>query len=100
LLANVSVKTYIEEQAAKIQNKAVADAEETMRYLTSVLRGEVTDEILRLDGEGVQVKDQIAAATKERLKAAELLGKRYGLFSDKVNISGAVPVMFTDDLGE
>lgn len=100
LLANASIKTYIEEQAAKIQNKAVADAEETMRYLTSVLRGEVTDEILRLDGEGVQVKDQISAATKERLKAAELLGKRYGLFSDKVNISGAVPVMFTDDLKE
>lgn len=100
LLTYVDVKTYIEEHAAAIQNKAVADAEETMRYLTSVLRGEVTDEILRLDGEGVQVKDQISAATKERLKAAELLGKRYGLFSDKVNISGAVPVMFTDDLKE
>ena len=100
LLANASIKTYIEEQAAKIHSKAVADAEETMRYLTSVLRGEATDEILRLNGEGVQVKDEVSAATKERLKAAELLGKRYGLFSDKVNISGAVPVMFTDDLKE
>lgn len=100
LLTNANIKSYIEERAAAIQDKNVADAEETMRYLTSVLRGEATDEILRLNGEGIQVKDEVSAATKDRLKAAELLGKRYGLFSDKVNISGSVPVMFADDLGE
>lgn len=100
LLTNANIKSYIEERMAAIQDKNVADAEETMRYLTSVLRGEATDEILRLNGEGIQVKDEVSAATKDRLKAAELLGKRYGLFSDKVNISGSVPVMFADDLGE
>ena len=30
---------------------------------------------------------------KERLKAAELLGKRFGMFTDKVNVSGNVPVV-------
>lgn len=100
LLTNANIKSYIEERMAAIQDKNIADAEETMRYLTSVLRGEATDEILRLNGEGIQVKDEVSAATKDRLKAAELLGKRYGLFSDKVNISGSVPVMFADDLGE
>ena len=36
---------------------------------------------------------------KERLKAAELLGKRYGLYSDKVNIDGAVPIVFAGEDG-
>ena len=41
------------------------------------------------------VKKQIAA--RDRVKAAELLGKRYMLFTDKVNITGAVPVMIVGE---
>ena len=35
---------------------------------------------------------------KERLKAAELMGKRHQLFTDKVKVDGNVPVMIVDDL--
>ena len=104
LLTYVDVKTYIEEHAAAIQSKAVADAEEVMRYLTSVVRGESESEIVVVEatGDGTSAARNIKKKPdeKDQLKAAELLGKRYGLFSDKVNISGAVPIMFTDDLGE
>ena len=36
-----------------------------------------------------------AVGAKERLKAAELIGKRYGMFTDKVDVDGAVPVVIT-----
>ena len=49
-------------------------------------------------GDGCQeLKKQVS--TKERLKAAELLGKRYGLFTDKLSIESPVPVVIVDDLG-
>ena len=32
-------------------------------------------------------------------KAADLLGKRYGIWTDNVKISGGVPVQIVDDLG-
>ena len=37
-------------------------------------------------------------SVKERNKAAELLGKRYALFTDKVNIDGNVGVQIIDDI--
>ena len=35
---------------------------------------------------------------KERLKAAELLGKRFGLFTDKINLDSATRVVIVDDI--
>lgn len=100
LLTNANIKAYIDEQLEKIHDEKTADAKEVMEYLTSVMRGEHSDEVLRLIGDGVQVKDSLNAATKDRLRAAELLGKRYGLFTDKLNISGEAPVIIIDDLDD
>lgn len=62
-----------------------------MKYLTSVMRGEHTEEIPILCGDGCQELTQKEVGAKERLKAAELIGKRYGMFTDKVGVEGAVP---------
>lgn len=64
------------------------------------MRGEMTDETLRFIGEGYQEKINIAVSAKDRLKAAELIGKRYNLFADKLNLEGALPVILSgaDDL--
>ena len=37
---------------------------------------------------------------KDRLKAAELLGKRYGLFTDKVDINADAELTITVDYGD
>lgn len=104
LLKNVEIRAYIDKQLASIHNDNIADAEEVMRYLTSVVRGESESEVVVIEatGDGLSEARNIKKKPdeKDQLKAAELLGKRYGLFSDKVNISGSVPVMFSDDLGE
>lgn len=96
-LSKPDLRAYIDEQLAKIHSAKIADAEEVMKYLTSVMRGEHTEQVLKLVGEGVQTVTDIDVSAKERLKAAELIGKRYGLFTDKVGLEGAVPVIITGD---
>ena len=61
------------------------------------MRGEHTEEIPILCGDGCQELTQKEVGAKERLKAAELIGKRYALFSDKMDLGGAVPVVITGD---
>lgn len=91
------LKAYIDEQLEKIHSAKIADAEELMKYLTSVMRGEHTEQVLKLIGEGVQTVTDIDVSAKERLKAAELIGKRYGLFTDKVGVEGVIPVVISGD---
>lgn len=88
LLRNAKVKNYIDEQLKKIEDESIADATEVMKYLTAVMRNELTEEVVVVEGEGEGcssariVKKYISA--KDRNKAAELLGKRYRLFVEKV----------------
>lgn len=46
------------------------------------------------DGDGVEREVKFA----DKLKALELLGKHFGMFTDKVSITGALPVQIVDDL--
>ncbi|MFV0518831.1 MAG: terminase small subunit [Lachnospirales bacterium] len=104
LLKKVEIKSYIEGELEKIHSEKVADTKEVMEYLTSVLRGESLAEIVVVEGEGEGCSSarniKKGPDEKEKLKAAELLGKRFGIFSDKVKVEGAVPVVITDDIGD
>lgn len=104
LLKNVEIQSYIEEQLEKVHNKNIADASEVMMYLTSVLRGESLSEIVIVEGtgDGCSTARRIMKAPdeKDKTKAAELLGKRYGLYKDNMNIIGAIPVVIQDDMDE
>lgn len=103
LLKDVEVQNYIKTKAEELHNDKIADAEEVMKYLTSVLRGESQSEIVVVEGcgDGYSEARRIDKAPdeKERLKAAELLGKRYGIFTDKVNLE-VEPVVIVNDLKE
>ncbi len=101
LLDNVGIKTYIDERLKQIEDDRIASAVEVMKYLTSVLRNEITEEVVVVEGDGdgyssaKKVKKDISA--KDRNKAAELLGKRYGMFTDKLNVEGAIPVVISGE---
>lgn len=97
-LSKLDIKEYIEQQLEQIHNAKTADAQEVLEYLTAVMRGEHTEQALRLVGEGIQEIDTMEVSAKDRLKAAELIGKRYGMFKDNVNVAGSVPVVISDDL--
>jgi len=96
MLKNVEVKHYIDEQLKRIHNEKIADAQEVLEYLTHVLRSESEAEIVVVessDGNARAKKMLKKPDEKERLKAAELLGKRYMLFTEKVSVDTAIPVV-------
>lgn len=95
LLTFVDLKTYIDEQLERMHNEKTADAQEVLEYLTAVMRGQHTEQTLQLIGEGVQQITDIDVSAKERLKAAELIGKRYGMFKDNLDVRGSIPVVIS-----
>lgn len=99
-LTKLEVQECIRKRMEEKEKKLIATQEEVLKYLTAVLRGETQSEIVVIESYGKTseaVKMQKAPDEKERLKAAELLGKRYSLFKDKVNIDAAIPVVITDE---
>lgn len=97
LLGNVKVRAYLDERLEQLHSERTADAAEVMEYLTAVVRGESRSSVVVVEGVGDGCSEarlvEKPPDEKERLKAAELLGKRYGIFSDKVSVSGTVPVV-------
>ena len=104
LLTNVDVKKYITNRMEEIHNEKTADAQEVIEYLTSVLRGEScsTEIVVEGTGDGCSEARTIekAPSEKERLKAAELLGKRYGLYTDKVDLDADAELHICIDYGD
>lgn len=90
---------------AQAEENTIADADEVLRYLTSVLRGNSrsTEIVVEGQGNGIMIPKEMtkAPSEKDRLKAAELIGKRFGLYTEKIQNEVVVPV-FTgeDDLEE
>ena len=103
-LSKLVVKKYIEERMAEQEKKLIASQDEVLKYLTSVMRGESqsTELVVEGTGDGCSEARTILKepSEKDRLKAAELLGKRYGLYTEKVDVDASVGVTIIDDLGE
>lgn len=101
LLTNVDVKIYLDDRLAEISSSKVAEAREVMEYLTSVLRGESRAETIMVEGmgEGCSRARRLEKAPdeKERLKAAELLGRHMGMFTENVRLT-AETVKIIDDI--
>ena len=88
----------LEEIRSEIDRTTVATAEEVAEYLTRVMRGEETEPDVIGVGVGMQKEIRREIKARDRLKAAEMLGKHYGMFTDKVEHTGNVPVMIVDDV--
>lgn len=104
LLTNVNVKKYIDDRMEELHNEKTADAQEVIEYLSAVLRGESTAQEIVVVGTGDGCSKaktvEKAPSEKERLKAAELLGKRYALFTDRVDMDTDMDLNITIDYGE
>ena len=109
--------TYINEQLEQMHSKLTADAQEVMEYLTKVMRREMKESVVvtvtKEHSEYVDTGDgkprkktvkeevpqivEIPAKLSDANKAAELLGKRYSLFTDKVQTEIVVPKFEGED---
>lgn len=97
LLQNTTIKNFIEERLKELEDEQIAKQDEVLKYLTAIMRGEETEQTLRGMGEGYQQIIDIEVGAKDRIKAAELLGKRYGIWTDKMDVSGGVVFISGDD---
>ena len=86
----------IDELVKEMNSEKIADAEEVMMLLTEIARGETTEENVVVDKAGNVSIVETRVKEKERVKALELLGKRYKLYTDKVeaSVDGQVQVVF------
>lgn len=91
---------FIKERLKELEDKRIAKADEVLKHLTAAMRGEIYEEVVVTENTGDYeseariVKKQLSA--KERIKAAELLGKRYSLFTDKQEVDLKVPQIIFD----
>ncbi len=99
-LTKPDIKAYIDERLEKLESEKIATQEEVLQYLTSIMRGEQQEKTLISIGELGQEIVDIDVGAKDRLKAAELLGKRYRLFTDKIEaeVQGTVVFVNEDDI--
>lgn len=84
-LSKPSIKQAIEEKLKQIDEEKTADAKEIREFWTKVMRGEEKDTVLRYDNEGNQVETEIDVSMKDRIRASELMGKSFAMFTDKVD---------------
>ena len=103
-LKKPELKKYIDERMAAKEKTLIADQDEVLRYLTSVLRGESQSTEIVVEGVGDGCSEartiQKEPSEKDRLKAAELLGKRYGLYTDRVETEVDMDLNIKIDYGD
>ena len=97
LLANVGIKSYIDNRLKDLESDKIATQDEILRYLTAVMRGEESEQTLISIGEAGQKVTDIDVGAKDRIKAAELLGKRYRMWTDKVEAEVSGTVVFANE---
>lgn len=102
-LEKPNIKAYIDERLKELDDKAIAKQEEVLQYLTAVMRGQSKSAVVVIEGLGEGLSEaRLINKTpdeKDRIKAAELLGKRYGAFTEKVDISGDINISIEVDYG-
>lgn len=86
MLENVGISEYIAERMESIEDDRIAKGDEVLKYLSGVMRGEIKDQF------------GLEASLQDRTKAAELLGKRYKLFTEKVETKTNTLVRIMDDI--
>lgn len=103
-LLKPAIKEYIEKRMAEKEAALVADQAEVLKYLTSVMRGQSQSEVVVVEGVGEGCSEaramQKAPDEKERLKAAELLGKAHMMFTDKVQQEVDMDLNITVNYGD
>ncbi|MFM1582026.1 terminase small subunit [Helcococcus bovis] len=89
LLENLLIKEYVENRMQELEDKAIIKQDEILRLLTAIARREEIDYEVTKDGQVVKIPIRVS----HQLKALELLGKRYGMWTDKVDINMSTDVI-------
>ena len=100
LLRNAKVKNYIDEIMSAKDESRIASQDEILQILTDIARGITEEEVVQFSQLGEELRTTRKPTIKDRMKASELLGKRYRLFVDKAELEITEPVTIIDDIGD
>jgi phage terminase small subunit len=119
LLRNVKVLEYREKLLKEFEQDSIASIEEILKYYTRVMRRQEKEHVV------ITIKEKVTGMVvnpetgkKERRtveketpktveiptkvadanKAAEMLGKNFGIWTDRIDLNGKVPITFVEDL--
>jgi phage terminase small subunit len=114
------ISEYIEKRMAEKEAALIADQNEVMKYLTAVMRREMSENVVVTvsekrsyyapDANGTMRKNteeketpmvvEIPARLADANKAAELLGKAYGIYTDRIEQDIDMELNITVDYGD
>jgi phage terminase small subunit len=101
LLKNDKVQARLAELRDEMASEKIANIAEIQERLTAILRGEVQEDQIVVEGcgDGVSEAKNVyrEVQMKDRLRAGELLAKMQGGFDNKVQVEIAVPVFGGDE---
>jgi|SRR5690625_748659 len=97
LLENKRVKPYIDKRLEELRKESIAEQDEILQFLTGVIRGEVQGKDKLGVGQGAERIIDREPTLQERIRAAEQLGKRYGMWTDRHEVEHKLPT-FIDDV--
>ena len=94
LLANANIKKYIDEVMSAKDESRIASQDEILQILTDIARGITEEEVVQFSQLGEELRTTRKPTIKDRMKASELLGKRYRMWVDKVEANVNQQVIF------
>ena len=94
LLTNANIKKYIDDIMQSKDESRIASQDEILQILTDIARGITEEEVVQFSQLGEELRTTRKPTIKDRMKASELLGKRYKLFTDKVEANINQQVIF------
>ena len=100
LLRNAKVRKYIDDTMASKDESRIASQDEVLQILTDIARGITEEEVVSFTPLGGELRTTKKPSIKDRMKASELLGKRYRLFIDKAELEITEPITIIDDIGD
>ena len=94
LLAKANIKKYIDEVMSAKDESRIASQDEILQILTDIARGITEEEVVQFSQLGEELRTTRKPTIKDRMKASELLGRRYRMWVDKVEADVNQQVIF------
>ena len=87
-LTKPNIKDELEKRNAEIKSQKTMDMQEVMERLAAIARGETVEQQVTNKGTVVEIEPKIS----DQIRAMELIGKRYGAWTDKKEVTGGLEI--------
>ena len=87
-LKKPQIISALKERNTEIKSQKTMDMQEVMERLAAIARGETVEQQVTNKGTVVEIEPK----TSDQIRAMELIGKRYGAWTDKKEVTGGLEI--------